>query len=303
MHENDKQSTTRRQFVAGSSVLLAGGMVTGSVFAEEDSSEKGGATVKIGIVTDLHFADKATAGTRHYRESRAKLQEAVTLFKEQGVDFVVELGDIVDAASTVEQELSYLKTIDAVIKSSGVPVHYVLGNHCVATLTKEEFLNATGKEDSYYSFDLNGVHFVVLDACFNKDMKPYGRDNFVWTDTNIPQEEQEWLVKDLEATVLPVIVFAHQRLDLEPASSHAVKQSPQVRAILEKSGKITAVFQGHSHENELKEVTGIPYCTLAAMVEGRGKENSAYGILEVSGNGKVKLTGYRKQSNRTFPKV
>lgn len=308
MHENSRNkdfSTTRRQFVAGGSVLLASGLATGSVFAEEgdDVEQKGnGSMVKIGIVTDLHFADKATAGTRHYRESRAKLQEAVELFKEQKVDFVVELGDIVDAAPTVEIEQGYLKEIDAVIKSAGVPVHYVLGNHCVATLSKPEFFEITGVKKSYYSFDQNGVHFVVLDACFNKEMKPYHRDNFVWTDTNIPPEEQAWLKKDLNATALPVVVFAHQRLDLEPSASYAVKQSPQVRTILEASGSVRAVFQGHSHKNELNKINGISYCTLAAMVEGAGKENNAYGILDVSSDGSVRLTGYRKLQDRELLK-
>ena len=108
------------------------------------------------------------------------------------------------------------------------------------------------------------------------------------------------MTKDLEETKLPVVVFAHQRLDLEPIASYAVKQSPAVRAILEQSGKVRVVFQGHSHHNELKKVKDIPYCTLAAMVEGSGKDNSAYGILELSGNGKVQLTGYRKQENRDF---
>src|SRR5262245_48118577 len=31
-----------------------------------------------------------------------------------------------------------------------------------------------------------GVHFVVLDACFRDDGKPYERKNSKWTDSNIP---------------------------------------------------------------------------------------------------------------------
>ena len=305
MNQNDNRAAqpvaTRRQFVAGGSVVVVAGM-TGSVFAD-DEQQKADAKprLRIGIVTDLHYADKDNVGTRHYRESKAKLREAVDLFKEQKPDFIVELGDIVDAAPTVEKETEYLETIDAVMKSAGVPVHYVLGNHCVTTLTKKEFLKVAGARASYYSFDARGFHFVVLDACFNKDMEPYGRNNFTWTDTNIPPEEQEWLRKDLDGTNLPVVVFAHQRLDLEPASSYAVKQSPAVRRILEESGKVRAVFQGHSHENAMTTLSGIPYCTLAAMVEGSGKVNSAYGVLEFSAAGQIRLTGYRKMESRTFP--
>lgn len=303
---------TRRQFVAGGSVLLAAG-VAGAAFAgDDDGTARGvggeresepardGAGVRIGILTDLHYADKAPAGTRHYRESEEKLREAVALFKEQKPDFLIELGDLVDAAPTVAEELGYLGTIDRVFKAAGLPVHYVLGNHCVTTLTKAEFLKATGARASYYSFDAGGVHFVVLDACFNTDMDPYGRNNFVWTDTNIPPEELAWLKSDLAGTQSPVVVFAHQRLDLEPDAAYAVKQSPEVRKILEDSGKVRAVLQGHSHENALHTLNGIAYCTLAAMVEGSGPANSAYGMLEVTAAGRVTLTGYRRQVNQTL---
>ena len=89
--------------------------------------------------------------------------------------------------------------------------HHVLGNHCVDTLTKEEFLDRVGQERSFYSFDVGGYHFVVLDACFRSDGQPYGRKNFEWTDANIPAHEVEWLEADLASTSRPTIVFAHQR--------------------------------------------------------------------------------------------
>jgi hypothetical protein len=45
----------------------------------------------------------------------------------------------------------------------------VLGNHCVYTLTKQEFLDAVEQPQSYHSFDAGPFHFVVLDACFTSD--------------------------------------------------------------------------------------------------------------------------------------
>ena len=102
-----------------------------------------------------------------------------------------------------------VKELDAI----QCPKHFVLGNHCVDTLTKSEFLEGVGQEKSYYSFDKQGVHFVVLDACFRSDGTPYQRKNFDWTDPNIIAEEIEWLEEDLAKNDLPTIVFAHHRLD------------------------------------------------------------------------------------------
>jgi len=107
---------------------------------------------------------------------------------------------LIDAADSVEAEQRYLTTIDREFSAINSDRHYVLGNHCVDTLKKEEFLGWVGQEKSYYSFDRSGVHFVVLDACFRSDGKPYGRKNSVWTDANIPAAEIDWLEADLKST-------------------------------------------------------------------------------------------------------
>ncbi len=172
----------------------------------------------------------------------------------------------------------------------------MLGNHCVETLKKEEFLAEVTQERSYYSFDRGGVHFVVLDSCFRSDGVPYGRNNSHWTDANIPTAEVEWLEADLKAGDKPVVVFAHQRLDV--SNNHGVKNNAAVRQILETSGRVLAVFQGHSHQNDLKEIGGIHYCTLVAMVEGDGADNNGYSVLEIQPDGTLILSGFCKQMSR-----
>lgn len=57
---------------------------------------------------------------------------------------MAELGDLVDAADAVESELAYLKRVNAAFAEISKHRHYVLVNHCVDTLTKDEFLGAVG---------------------------------------------------------------------------------------------------------------------------------------------------------------
>ena len=135
----------------------------------------------------------------------------------------------------------YLSRINKVFAALPGKKHYVLGNHCVYTLTKDEFLDGVGQKKSYYSFDDQGFHFVVLDACFRGDGKPYGRKNFQWTDPNIPPDQVEWLQADLKDAASKTIVFIHQRLDV--SNNYGVKNAAQIRRVLELSGKVLAVFQ------------------------------------------------------------
>ncbi len=253
------------------------------------------ASSRIGLVTDLHYADKPAGGSRHYRDTPAKLAVAAAEFTKKKIDFLVELGDLIDSADSVDKELKQLKTINKQLSNISVQRHYVLGNHCVHTLTKDEFLSAVSQNKSYYSFDHNDIHFVILDACFNSEGKPYGRKNFVWTDANVVASELDWLKADLKANNKPCVVFAHQRLDVKNA--HGVKNAEEVRGILESSGNVMTVFQGHSHKNDYKLINGIHYCTLVAMVEGAGIKNNGFSILNIDAKGNLRLDGFVIQKN------
>jgi len=258
--------------------------------------------LKIGLIADVHYADADTRGTRYYRESLGKMREAAETLNREKVDLAVELGDLIDTPSPPDAraEAGFLGAIAAEFRKIGREQHYVLGNHCVSALTKEQFLAACGQKKSYYSFDRNGIHLVILDACFRADGTPYAAGNFKWTDSDIPRAERDWLEADLKATPHPTLVFVHQRLDLPPGHAYAVATAPAVRAVLEKSGKVLAVFQGHSHKNQYREINGIPYCVLAAMVEGGGRENSGYSSLSVFADGSLELTGFRRHAGHPF---
>ncbi|HAH43510.1 metallophosphoesterase [Gimesia sp.] len=288
----------RRAFLKNGALILSGlslpqvsGIAAGALPADKRGA------VRIGLVTDLHYADKPPAGSRHYRETLAKLQEAATQYENDRPDFVVFQGDLIDSGKSLAQEKQHLQTVVKAISAIPYPKYYVLGNHCVDQLKKDEFLQGVGQKESFYAFDQSGYHFVILDACFKSDGTPYGRKNFKWTDANIPPEELSWLQSDLKQTPLPTIVFVHQPLDLKDTDSHAVKNSSEVRKVLEQSGKVTAVFQGHSHHNKYSEIKGIHYCTLVAMVEGSGIDNNGYSVLDIYEDGSLVLNGFRKQKD------
>ena len=212
----------------------------------------------------------------------------------------MELGDLIDAAD-VDVEKSYLAKINREFAALCKDRYYVLGNHCVDTLTKEEFLGGVEQDKSYLSFDRGGWHFVVLDACFRSDGQPYGRKNSKWNDANIPPAQLEWLEADLKAASRPTIVFVHQRLDV--SNDHGVKNCAAVRKILEQPGRVQSVFQGHSHKNDYKEIAGIHYCTLRAMVEGSGPENSGASLLTLQPDGAIVLKGFREQKSYDWRKA
>ena len=256
-------------------------------------------TVRFGIVTDCHYADADTVGTRYYRDSLDKLGECVEEMNRQRVDFLTELGDFKDQNTPPikQKTLLYLRAVESVFHKFNGPTYHVLGNHDADSISKVQFLaniENTGIDPTrtYYSFDYNGVHFVVLDANYKSDGADYDHGNFDWTDANVPPAELQWLRQDLAASHGAVIVLIHQLLD--GTGSYYVKNAVEVRQILEQSGRVLAVLQGHFHEGSYSRIEGIHYYTLKALIEGPGPDNNSYAIVEVRPDMNITITGYRK---------
>lgn len=255
--------------------------------------------VRYGIVTDCHYADADLVGTRFYRESLGKLSECVTCMNAEQVDFLIELGDLKDQDNppVESRTLAHLKRVEAVFRRFHRPRYHVLGNHDMDSISKRQFLSSIENTHiergrSYYSFDVRGLHCVVLDANYDGDGRDYDHGDFDWKDANIPTHELDWLRRDLAAFSGPTVVFIHQLLD--GTGAVYAKNASAVRQVLEASGRVLVVFQGHHHEGAYTHINGIHYYTLRGMVEGHGRDNNSYAIAAVQPDQTLIVTGYRK---------
>lgn len=293
----------RRLFLRSVAAAVAGPAVLSLSCAGGRRAAVARRSVRFGILADCHYADADTTGTRFYRESLDKLAECVARMNTEKVDFLIELGDFKDQDTPPVENatLSYLEKIEAAFRKFEGPTYHVLGNHDMDSLSKSQFLACvenTGVDSgrNFYSFDVRGLHFVVLDANYKADGADYDHGNFVWNDSNIPVQQLEWLEADLAAADGPAVVFVHQPVD--KAGQEYVKNGAGVRAILQQSGRVLAVFQGHRHQGGYSEIEGIHYCTQKAVVEGHGPDNNAYAVVEVRPDNNVIVSGYRREVNR-----
>ena len=261
--------------------------------------------VRFGVVTDLHYADIDPNGARSYRESDAKLAECVQVMNANGVAFLVELGDFKDQDKTPDEArtLGYLQKIESVFAGFKGPRYHVIGNHDTDSLSKAQYLAAapnTGivPNATRYTFVSGGVRFVVLDASHKSDGSDYDHGNYDWSDSNVDAPQLGWLAETLAASTEPAVVFVHQQLDGEGA--YCVRNAAQVREVLEKSGKVIAVLQGHRHEGGFSAINGIPYFTFTGLIEGAGPWNSSYSIVDVMPDLSVRILGYRRAETRSF---
>ena len=221
--------------------------------------------IRIGVFTDAHYAEGlTTCNTRTCWQSLQKVEKVFSVLSD--ADAFVQLGDLINISGDRETDQRNIRAMQELLNGCGKPCFSVLGNHDTEAARKEVFL--PGREKGYYYADMDGVRLVFLDGCFTSDGVSYEDAEWDWTDSLIPEEELDWLRRALTEASGRIVVFCHQNLDARENDPHVVKNADEVRRILEESGRVSAVLQGHCHSGCRNVQNGVLYHTFRALCEG-----------------------------------
>ena len=233
--------------------------------------------MKIGLFSDPHYSRRELSGaTRRPRLSYEKIGEALRCFREEKVDLVICLGDLIDSEGSAPQDRDNLSHIAVLLSSSGIETLVIPGNHDLFALDRYRFGVLLNMPLAPLHRRYGDVDVILLDANYFKNGQAYDGRPGDWTDTMIPQTQTEWLKKELESAGDKTYVFSHQLIDYNMEQHHVVENAEDVCRILVDSGKVKGVFQGHYHHGGENEIGGVPFVTLRAMCEGY--ENSFLSI-------------------------
>ncbi len=207
-----------------------------------------------GIVADVHHG--------MIPDTEARLATFMEEAMSREVDFIIQLGDFCMANSKSDTFLQLWNQFKG-------PKYHVLGNHDMDLHSKTAAMDYWEMPYNYYSFDRNGIHFIVLDANFLYQAGKYidyNKSNFYVDDayrTFITDEQIEWLDAELAATSSPTIIFSHQSLW---HYQWGVKNRLAVQQKLEKhKEKIICCFNGHNHIDYHHIQNGIHYLEINSM--------------------------------------
>jgi 3',5'-cyclic-AMP phosphodiesterase len=180
------------------------------------------------------------------------------------VDFTVHLGDITDLGMPAEFDIA-----KQVLDSLACPLWPVLGNHDdFQSDHKQAWLNFAGLPSPTYSFDVQGYHFIVIDCTLDPYLPPR---------VNCDAALRAWVAADLASHPgEPTVVFSHYNMWLRPWNPMFDTTQvyaeylgmPELRQILESSGCVVAVINGHVHANRVEVHNGIYYIDVGATMVG-----------------------------------
>ena len=179
--------------------------------------------VTLGMIADVH-QDLIPDGEE-------RLQSFVSESMTRKLDFIIQMGDFCIPKPENQDFLN-------IFNNYAGEKHHVLGNHDTdGGFTREEAMTFWNMKAKYYSFDKNGIHFVILDGN-DPNPKPFeGYNRF------IGPEQMAWLKNDLIQTKFPVIIFSHQTLENEDGG---VANMSEVREVLERVNQSSGYTKGYS---------------------------------------------------------
>lgn len=226
--------------------------------------------MRFAFVTDVHFGPAASHEGKlrklsHFADSLSC--EFVERMNEvERPDVVVNLGDVIEDESPESDEKHYRRFAEILAGLRGEVLH-VAGNHDLVNISDDRLAEIWGHTGPlHYSRDFDGVRVVVLRTHHRRA-----------TDVRLPDEQIEWLRAELEQSKQPTLVFVHHPLsEMRLDGNRWFEKQPhicrvaerrRVREVLEASGKVIGVFNGHVHWNHLDVIRGIPYVTIQSLTE------------------------------------
>lgn len=235
--------------------------------------------MRLGLFADPHYcrAD-VLCRTRRPRLSLDKIRAAMEAFAASGVELCICMGDLIDHCDSAEESRQCLDEVMSLIRSYPLPFRLLPGNHDYGVFSAEEFFARTGCPIPPCTLDTDSHRLIFLDANYRSDFRRFDVAGVDWKDANLPPEQLVFLQTALSDTDKPCVVLIHENLDDGVQIDHVVKNAGDARRIIEESGKVPLVIQGHYHKGADRIINGIRYLTLPAMCEGEGNH---YLVLDI----------------------
>lgn len=193
--------------------------------------------IKAGLITDLH-QDVIHNG-------KERLRAFLSQMKKINPDFILQMGDF---AYPNDQNKAL---IDQFNNANPIALH-VIGNHDTDNgHTKQQCLDYWKMPARYYTKEINGVCFIILDG--NDKGSPTHKGGYA---SYINDEQKTWLQNQLKEINKPIVIVSHQPL----AGALAVDNAVEIQELLSGfSDKILLAINGHTHIDSQLFIKNVNY--------------------------------------------
>lgn len=258
--------------------------------------------IKIGIITDTHVhpkridrSDERDEAPRYLSDKYMQpLNKFVAQMDEFQPEFVVHLGDVIEGTNDEDfVGIQGLQLVEKELERIGVPIHWVIGNHDLRSVTREQFRDTLALDALDYTFDVGDYRFVVLDANYNFENLPRTPEGNRYIPGKLPPQTLEWFRRQLE-TDKRVFVFIHQGTFLdgsqgdEGPTKRSIVNAGELQEIL-KEYRVDGIFNGHTEARRYEKDQFTEYFSLTGTKKSKTYPQSYYELRIIDGQPDVTM--------------
>jgi len=169
-------------------------------------------------------------------------------------EFIVFTGDLTHTTDDPAERRRRMAEFKRIVSDLQVKtVRFMPGEHDAALDRGAAFTELFG--DTHYTFDHNGVHFIVLDNVSDPGAK-IGDEQLAWLKTDLDRLDRK----------APIVVLTHRPLfDLAPKWDWATRDGAQALALLMPHENVT-VFYGHIHQENHHQTGHIAHHSAKSLI-------------------------------------
>ena len=269
----------------------------------------------LGIISDIQYALRKNKGESYFQDSLGYLEDAIFCFNNQGVDAVINLGDLVDS-----NELQHLGPVMELLESSQSPVINILGNHDLLGPTdhKEVLSRLNIKERWGERFRKGNWRVIAIDSTeisissgescedlcrerindLNRINDPCAQ---IWNGmaSSTQMKNIESLLVSATKEKSRVLIINHMVAARGSGSlQHRCWNHEIMTRLLDNSPCVAAHFNGHDHEGGFTtdKISGTHYVTFPAICDSGGK-TGAHAIAHF-GKDWINIEGWGRVGSR-----
>ncbi len=267
----------------------------------------------IGLIADPQYCDCDPDGAKIFRSALHKLPVAIDSMNKFQVDFVMNLGDMID------RNYANYDSVYQFYQDLRMPWHNVLGNHEFEEIPDSmmsSILQRNGMPDYYYGFNYKNWRFLMLDgtelAAYTRYLHPdlAGEGDSLFQEVQdkvnnresnggIGRDQRKWIRDQLLSAYNAkqhVILFCH--FPLYPDTIYLnLWNNEEIMALIEEYPHVVAYINGHYHYGNYGFRNGIHYIDQAGML--LTQEFNSFSVLEVH-TGKLVFRGYGLNPDRVL---
>ncbi|MCL4720670.1 MAG: metallophosphoesterase [Gammaproteobacteria bacterium] len=264
-------SIKRRDFVRHASMTVLAGALPVSLV--ELAFGKQRENISFAYISDSHIQHiRGNEFVRNWDRGLIRAVAEANLLNPRP-DFIMYGGDLAQLGT--KAELDHGAEIMSALRGK---VRYVMGEHDYYLDLGEYWSKLFGPQ--YYSFDVKGVHFVVLNSILTTDewtfnrwptgeqrmLEMAGLDNPNGSPFMVGEKQRAWLQKDLARVRkdTPVVVFSHSPIQkIYKGWNFWTDDAEQVQEILRPFDDVAVVY-GHVHQIQYNQIGNIRFHSVMA---------------------------------------